>query len=81
MKIDIETVVELKRQLGEINKLKSKDITWMRDGKPVHVPGQFLREFGFLGLNNADMVGLMLEHFDDDDNLPETFFFDKPQKD
>lgn len=56
MQIHIEKVLELKRQLKEINSLDLEKIVWLRSGTPVEYNIQDILDFKFTGLSNTDFI-------------------------
>ena len=56
MQIHIEKVLELKRQLKEINSLDLEKIVWLKSGIPVEYHIQDVLDFKFTGLSNTDFI-------------------------
>jgi len=56
MKVDIEKVRELKRQLDEINSVPIEDIEFFENGKRVEFDKDVVADWKFIGLNNVDFI-------------------------
>jgi hypothetical protein len=56
MKVDINRVLELQRELHEINEVPLDEIEWTLDGKPLAVSARCVAEFRFTGLSNVSFV-------------------------
>jgi hypothetical protein len=63
MQVHIEKVLDLKRQLREINSADLKDITWLKDGKKIDCLKEHIDGFKFIGLSNTEFVELYLEDY------------------
>lgn len=64
MQVHIEKVLDLKRQLREINSVPLKDIVWLKNGSKIEYLQQDLEDFRFTGLSNTDFVEFYLEHYE-----------------
>lgn len=64
MQVHIEKVLDLKRQLREINSVPIKEIIWLKNGSKIEYLQQDLEDFRFTGLNNTDFVEFYLEHYE-----------------
>lgn len=64
MQVHIEKVLDLKRQLREINSVPIKEIIWLKNGSQIEYLQQDLEEFRFTGLSNTDFVEFYLEHYE-----------------
>ncbi len=56
MKVDIETIRELKRKLDEINSVPFEDIEFFENGKRVGFDKNVVADWKFIGLNNVDFI-------------------------
>jgi len=56
MRVDVERIRELRKELRAINKLELKDIEFYEKGEKLEIPPEVLREWEFIGLNNTDFV-------------------------
>jgi len=54
--VAIEEVIELWEGRQRINRLDIEDIIWTKDGKPLSIPLEVVREFELTGLNNNDFI-------------------------
>lgn len=63
MQVHIEKVLDLKRQLREINSTDLRDITWLKDGKKIECLQEAVEDFRFTGLSNTDFVEFYLENY------------------
>lgn len=63
MQVHIEKVLDLKRQLREINSVPIKEIIWLKNGNKIEYLQQDLEDFRFTGLNNTDFVDFYLENY------------------
>ena len=64
MQVHIEKVLDLKRQLREINSVPIKEIIWLKNGSTIEYLQQDLEDFRFTGLSNTDFVEFYLEHYE-----------------
>jgi hypothetical protein len=62
MQVHIEKVLDLKRQLREINSIPLKDIVWLKNGNKVECSQQDIEDFRFIGLSNTEFVEFYLEN-------------------
>lgn len=56
MRVDVERVRELRKELREINKLDIRDIEFYENGQKIVVPEATWWAWEFIGLNNTDFV-------------------------
>lgn len=63
MQVHIEKVLDLKRQLREINSVPIKEIIWLKNGSRIEYLQDDLEEFRFTGLSNTDFVDFWLENY------------------
>lgn len=63
MQVHVEKVLDLKRQLREINSVDLKEITWLKNGKKIEVQTEDIEDFRFTGLNNTEFVDIYLENY------------------
>jgi len=56
MKVTIEYVEQLVKEVRGLNKLDLRDIVFFEDGKKLDIPSEVLASFEFTGLNNIDFV-------------------------
>jgi len=56
VKVSIEHVLELRKQLSEINKLDFDEIEWTKKGKVLEIPKDVKRGFELIGLSNTDFI-------------------------
>lgn len=63
MQVHVEKVLDLKRQLREINSIDLKEITWLKNGKKIEVPINDIEDFRFTGLNNTEFVDIYLGNY------------------
>lgn len=56
MKVDIERVRELKRELAEINIQQLEDIEWYEDGNPLVISKIMVDDWKYVGLNNTEFI-------------------------
>jgi hypothetical protein len=64
MQVHIEKVLDLKRQLREINSVDLKEIVWLKEGKAVECLQVDIDDWRFTGLNNTDFVEFYLEEYE-----------------
>lgn len=64
MRVHIEKVLDLKRQLKEINSAHIKEIIWLKNGSKIEFLESDLEEFRFTGLSNTDFIDFYLEHYE-----------------
>jgi hypothetical protein len=58
MRIDVETVQEIHRQLEEINSHKMNDIEWFENGVKLNITPEILEDWRFVGMSNESFVAL-----------------------
>ena len=56
MRVNIERLLALKKELNEINFQHLEDIEWCFDGELVEIPEKNIEEWKFIGLNNVDFI-------------------------
>ena len=56
MRIDVNEVKRLKERLREINALSLDQIEWYDGDTKVEVPPNWVEDWRFTGLNNADFI-------------------------
>ena len=56
MRVNIEKVLDLKRQLKEINSVDLDQIIWLRNGSSIIFSKDLKEDFNFTGLSNTDFV-------------------------
>ena len=56
MKVNIEDLLALKKELNEINFQHLEDIEWDLDGELVEIPEKNIEEWKYIGLNNVDFI-------------------------
>ncbi len=56
VKIDIERIKALKKELSDFNKLRLQDIEFYENGKKLDIKSELVKEFEFIGLNNVDFI-------------------------
>lgn len=56
MQVHIEKILDLKRQLKEINSLDLEKIIWLKGGVAVKYHIQDVLDFKFTGLSNTDFI-------------------------
>lgn len=64
MQVHIEKVLDLKRQLKEINSVPIKEIIWLKNGSQIEYLQQDLEDFIFTGLSNTDFIDYCLENYE-----------------
>ena len=64
MQVHIEKVLDLKRQLREINSVPLKEIIWLKNGSKIEYLQQDLEDFRFTGLSNTDFIDYCLEDYE-----------------
>lgn len=64
MQVHIEKVLDLKRQLREINSVPIKEIIWLKNGSQIEYLQQDLEDFIFTGLSNTDFIDYCLENYE-----------------
>lgn len=64
MQVHIEKVLDLKRQLKEINSAPIKEIIWLKNGSKIEFLQSDLEEFRFTGLSNTGSLDFYLEHYE-----------------
>lgn len=64
MQVHIEKVLDLKRQLKEINLVPIKEIIWLKNGSQIEYLQQDLEDFIFTGLSNTDFIDYCLENYE-----------------
>ena len=62
MRVNIEKVLDLKRQLKEINSVDLDQIIWLRNGSSIIFSKDLKEDFKFTGLSNTDFVEFILEN-------------------
>lgn len=55
-RVAIERLLNLKKELWEINRLALSEIVWLKDGKVMDIPQNIIDEFMFIGLSNIDFI-------------------------
>lgn len=55
-RVDVERVRALREELRQINQLELDQIEWFENGQPMNVRPEAVKEFSFIGLNNADFI-------------------------
>lgn len=55
-RISIERLLNLKKELREINRLELSEIVWLKDGKVLDIPQKIIDDFKFIGLGNVDFI-------------------------
>ena len=56
MEININEVRNLRKRLREINSLDLEKCKFIENGKEIKVPKEIIKQFKFIGLNNADFI-------------------------
>ena len=64
MQVHIEKVLDLKRQLKEINSAPIKEIIWLKNGSKIEFLQSDLEDFQFTGLSNTDFIDYCLEDYE-----------------
>lgn len=76
--INIEDFLKFDQQFAYYNSLKLQDIELHKDGKPIGIPEDFVKQWSYIGLNTIDFirscscqhsVGIMQSNEDDMQNF------------
>lgn len=61
MRVKVEKVFDLLRQLEEINKCPLEQIEWTWNNKKLEITNQEIEDWRFTGLGNTSFVSIILE--------------------
>ena len=53
MKVNIERLEEIKKELNKINSEKLEDIEFYKDGKKIEMSKELIDKWKYIGLNNV----------------------------
>lgn len=56
MYIDIDYLLNLKRQIDNINKEDLNDLIFYENGKKIKIDNKILKQWKYIGLNNFDFI-------------------------
>lgn len=56
MKVNVERILELKKELRLINEQHLHDIDFYKDGEKLNIDSSIIDDFSYVGLNNVDFI-------------------------